>query len=125
MSSSLGLSIGCDFVILRMLADPWPDDPQADALETSYPLGEIQTSALYETKNLNSLTAQELGTRTRRWVEKILINCGPCNSTALIVVATPSLLHKESERNIVWQLNTIANITVGRSHTRSSIFFFC
>ena len=70
MSSELGLSIGCDFVILRMLADPWPDDPQADALETSYPLGEVQAIDLYGTRNLNSLTAQELGTRTRRWVEQ-------------------------------------------------------
>ena len=104
-----------------MLADPWPDDPHADALAVSYPLGEVQTIDLYGTRDLNTLTAQELGTRTRSWVEKILINCGLSNSSALIVVATPSLLHKESERNIVKQLNTIANITVLRSHTRSSI----
>ena len=121
MSSELGLSIGCDFVILRMLADPWPDDPQADALETSYPLGEVQAIDLYGTRNLNSLTAQELGTRTSRWVEKILSNGGLSNSSAWIVVATPSLLHKESERNIIQQLNTIKNITVLRSNTRSSI----
>ena len=121
MSSALGLSIGCDFVILRMLADPWPDDQQADALETSYPLGEVQAIDLYGTRNLNSLTAQELGTKTKRWVEKILSNGGLSNSSAWIVVATPSLLHKESERNIIQQLNTIKNITVLRSHTRSSI----
>lgn len=107
-----------------MLADPWPDDPQADALETSYPLGEIQTSALYETKNLNSLTAQELGTRIRSWVEKILNNSGLSDSSACMVVATPSLLHKESERNIIQQLNTITNVTILRSHTRSSIVPF-
>ena len=124
MSSELGLSIGCDFVILRMLADPWPDDPQADALETSYPLGEVQAIDLYGTRNLNSLTAQELGTRTRRWVEKILSNGGLSDSSAWIVVATPSLLHKESERTIIQQLNTIANITILRSHTRSSIVPF-
>ena len=81
-----------------MLADTRPDDPQADALEVSYPLGEIQASDLYGTRHINSLTTQVLGTRTRRWVEKILINCALCNSSNLIVVATPSLLHKESDQ---------------------------
>ena len=81
-----------------MLADTRPDDPQADALEVSYPLGEIQAGDLYGTRHINSLTTQVLGTRTRRWVEKILINCGLCNSSNLIVVATPSLLHKESDQ---------------------------
>ena len=108
-----------------MLADPWPDDPQADALETSYPLGEIQTSDLYETKNLNSLTAHEFGTRIRNWVEKILSNGGLNNASACMVVATPSLLNKGSINNLIELLNSIQNLTVLEVQPRANIAQLC
>ena len=65
-------------------------------------------------EDLCSLTAQELGTRTRGWVERILSNSGLSNSSTLIVIATPSLLNKESE--IISSSNQHnQNITVSRN----------
>ena len=111
MSLSLGISIGCDDVTLRIL-DKYEMDCM-DPLGTSLPLGEITTERIYGNRNLNDLPAEIIGESTKEWIEKVLLSSGLKNRQIIATLALPSLIKEDCRQNLIKTLGTIDNLSIG------------